>query len=65
MVVSNRFSDRRALSPVFSIKKQPVPYVLFAIPGSKHACPIKAACWSPATPAMATGAPSQSAWVVP
>lgn len=41
--------DCTGASPVLSNMKQPVPQVDFAIPGSKQAWPIKAACWSPAT----------------
>ena len=32
------------------IIKQPVPYVDLIDPGLKQACPIVAACWSPAIP---------------
>ena len=31
-------------SPVLSITKQPVPYVLLTAPGEKHAWPMAAAC---------------------
>ena len=31
--------------------------MFFAIPGSKHACPNNAACWSPASPAIGISAP--------
>ena len=31
-----------------------MPYVFFASPGDKHACPKSAACWSPAMPAIGT-----------
>jgi len=41
--------DCTGASPVLSNMKQPVPQVDFAIPGSKQARPIKAACWSPAS----------------
>jgi len=37
----------------------------FIIPGLKHACPMVAACWSPATPRIGIAAPKMSAWVVP
>ena len=35
-----------------------MPYVFFAWPASKHACPKRAACWSPAMPAMGISAPT-------
>ena len=41
---------------MFMSAKAPVPYVHFASPSAKHACPKSAACWSPAIPAM--GRPS-------
>ena len=43
-VVSNPEFERTRLSPVLSIKKQPVPYVFFAIGGCVQSCPNKAAC---------------------
>ena len=46
-------------------KKQPVPYVFFTLPFSKHACPNKAACWSPATPLIGIFASNSSAVVYP
>ncbi len=48
-----------AVAPVFMSRKQPVPYVFLAIPGSKQAWPKSAACWSPATPAIGTPDGSQ------
>ena len=36
-----------------------MPYVFFAIPGSKAACPKRAACWSPPTPATGIEPPSR------
>src|SRR4029078_10897516 len=38
------------VGPTLSRTKLPVPYVFLAMPGVKHAWPISAACWSPATP---------------
>jgi hypothetical protein len=38
-----------------------VPYVFFASPSEKHACPKSAACWSPSTPAMRTPGSTESA----
>ena len=35
------------------------------MPGRKQACPISAACWSPATPAIGTASPNNSGTVVP
>src|SRR5258707_244961 len=52
-----RFSDVTATSPVLSSRKQPVPYVDFAMPGMKQACPMRAACWSPAMPAIGSARP--------
>ena len=45
--------------------KQPVPYVFFAMPGEWHAWPKSAACWSPAMPAIGTGAPKSCGSVAP
>ena len=49
-------------APTLSSTKLPVPYVFFAMPGSKHACPNSAACWSPAMPliGMPAGTPQRS-----
>gem|GEM_PF-7046392 len=44
MVVSRLFRDTTGSAPVFISKKHPVPYVFFAMPGAKHACPNNAAC---------------------
>ena len=52
MVVTRLFCDTGACSPVFMSRKQPVPYVFFAWPGSKQHWPNSADCWSPATPRM-------------
>ena len=35
------------------------------MPGSKHACPTVAACWSPATPRIGISWPKRSARVIP
>ena len=43
MVVRSE-SDDTPLSPTFINKNAPVPYVFFAIPGAKAACPNSAAC---------------------
>ena len=43
-VVTRLFRDATALVPVLSSMKQPVPYVFFANPGERHACPNNAAC---------------------
>lgn len=39
--------------------------MFFAIPFWKHACPNRAACWSPATPQMGIGVPSMFGCVFP
>src|SRR2546423_1434735 len=57
-VVRRLFLDAIGLVPVFISMKQPVPYVFFTIPGSVHACPNSAACWSPAMPAMGIEPPN-------
>ncbi len=54
IVVSIRFFDSIASLPVFISRKHPVPYVFFTAPGSTHICPKRAACWSPAIPAIGT-----------
>ena len=40
-----------------------MPYVHFASPGAKQACPTSAACWSPSAPA--TGTPGSTVTHVP
>ena len=50
MVVSSPFWDTHGSEPVFISRKQPVPYVFFAIPLSKQVWPNSAACWSPGDP---------------
>ena len=57
-VVSKLCFDAIRFVPVFMSMKHPVPYVFFTIPGLRHACPKRAACWSPAMPAIGTGAPN-------
>ena len=52
-------------SPVFSSRKQPVPYVTLIMPRLVHAWPKSAACWSPAMPAMGTAAPSSAGSLSP
>jgi len=64
IVVSSPCFDGIARSPVFISMKQPVPYVFFAIPGSKHPCPNSAACWSPAAPAIGTSQPKNASGAV-
>ena len=59
IVVSSPCDETTGRSPVLSSAKQPVPYVFFAVPGSKHAWPNSAACWSPAMPAIGTPRGSQ------
>ena len=49
------------VSPVFISIKQPVPYVFFTSPRAKHVWPNRAACWSPAAPAMGISAPPMRA----
>ncbi len=51
-VVRSLCLEATGLPPVCIRRKQPVPYVFLAIPGRKHACPKRAACWSPAIPAI-------------
>ena len=58
-VVSRRLREATGAAPVFRSRKQPVPYVFFARPGRSQACPKRAACWSPAMPAIGTWAPSR------
>ena len=65
LVASSPFCDCWKLPPVFISRKQPVPYVFLAMPSRKQAWPKSAACWSPATPAMGTEAPSKDACVSP
>ena len=50
-----------AFVPAFISRKQPVPYVFFASPGEKQACPNSAACWSPRMPATRTPGSTESA----
>jgi len=57
MVVTSPFSENTGRSPVFIKRKQPVPYVFFASPSEKQVCPNKAACWSPAAPAIGIALP--------
>ncbi len=48
------------VKPAFSSTNDPVPYVFLPIPGSVHAWPNSAACWSPATPATGTAWPCKA-----
>src|SRR2546423_10485559 len=57
-VVRSLFLEGIGFVPVFMSMKQPVPYGIFTIPGSVHACPNSAACWSPAMPAMGIEPPN-------
>ncbi|MNN79243.1 hypothetical protein D3C81_1958690 [compost metagenome] len=59
MVVNRPRADSTACCPVDFSTKQPVPYVFFAMPGVKQAWPNKAACWSPAAPAIGTSRPKK------
>ena len=56
-VVRSRLREATASRPVHSRQKHPVPYVTFTIPGSRHAWPRSAACWSPSTPRTGISAP--------
>ena len=49
------FLEIIGLAPLFIRRKQPVPYVFLTEPGVVHICPKRAACWSPAMPAIGTG----------
>lgn len=64
-VDTSRFRDTAGRPPVCRSAKHPVPYVFFAWPARKHAWPASAACWSPAIPAISTGAPNRAASVSP
>src|ERR1051326_5266743 len=64
-VVNRPFADKAGLSPVLSKRKQPVPYVFFADPGSRQSCPNSAACWSPTADPMGIDSPSNSRVVWP
>ena len=44
--------------PRLTSTNEPVPYVFLVIPGSWHACPKSAACWSPAIPLTGTRSPA-------
>src|ERR1051325_1810294 len=57
-VVSRLFFDGTGFVPVFISMKQPVPNVFFTMPGCVHAWPNRAACWSPAIPAMGSVPPN-------
>ncbi len=48
------------VAPAFMSTKLPVPKVALVMPGSKHACPKRAACWSPAIPLIGTPASGES-----
>ena len=65
MVVSSPSWEATGLLPVFISTKQPVPYVFFAIPSEKQHWPNRAACWSPAIPAMGISSPNTSALHIP
>src|SRR4029450_10116790 len=64
IVVTSPFDEATGAAPGLSSMKHPVPYVFFAAPGVRHACPNSAACWSPATPAIGTPRGSQPRSVV-
>ena len=65
MVVSSPAWEATGLLPVFISTKQPVPYVFLAMPSAKQHWPNRAACWSPAMPAMGISSPSTSALHMP
>ena len=45
---AGRRRDRARSAPTLTSRNEPVPYVFLDMPGSTHACPKSAACWSPA-----------------
>ena len=58
-VLSKLFFDTIGFGPVCMSMKQPVPYVFFTMPGRVQHWPKRAACWSPAMPAMGILPPSR------
>ena len=65
-VVTSPFFESGASVPVLTRRNAPVPYVHFASPTAKQAWPNRAACWSPASPAIGTSPPmAPSARVLP
>ncbi len=62
-VVSSPFCEKTGRSPVCWRMKQPVPYVFLALPASKQPWPYRAACWSPAMPAIGMARPKIAASV--
>ena len=63
--VRSPFSVSGATSPVYISGTALVPYVFFAAPSSKQACPNNAALWSPAIPVIGISAPNHSGSVYP
>src|SRR5258708_17665523 len=49
--------DATRFASVCMSTKEPVPYVFFAMPAVVQACPNRAACWSPAMPAIGAAMP--------
>ena len=65
-VVSRPSTGSGSFGPMFVSTNEPVPYVFFVMPGSTHAWPNSAACWSPAMPLTGTARPAaRSARVIP
>ena len=56
-VVSRPSTGSGSVGPTLVSTNEPVPYVFFVMPGSTHACPNSAACWSPAMPLTGTASP--------
>src|SRR5690348_1474013 len=57
-VVRSPSTGAGSTEPTFVSTNEPVPYVFFVMPGSTHACPNSAACWSPAMPLTGTRNPA-------
>ena len=57
-VVSSPSTGSGSVAPTLVSTNEPVPYVFFVMPGSTHACPNSAACWSPAMPLTGTASPA-------
>ena len=57
MVVTRPFREVTGVSPVFMSRKPPVPKVFLASPEAKQVWPKRAACWSPAAPAILISPP--------
>ena len=57
MVVTRPFLEKTGVSPVFISMNPPVPKVFLASPGVQQVWPNRAACWSPAAPAILMPSP--------